>query len=306
MKTLAVLLLLGISSTGHSQQHSTRLDAMSYNGVTAKGGDHMSLVLVSAKKITGELRPEIGLSQFIEASEETSAVQVGLAWWPTLVGSYSVVGGCASSLGGATLSRSVGVNASRWLFDERYEVAVGATKSTLNQPSKSFLDVDAKLVQIPGYVVSDQAYLNQKFLINTTQTASLNYSISKPSNRPMRSAVVLGTSKVFAPRASLHLNTGWLVDHSQVDRATNYGKVDSKYVGLDAYYQLLASTTIGVTSRVYVEKETPRYTEDSYLYGSDTVGLNIRYTAMKFGMHKYVSNRGVRGTAFEAGVGASF
>jgi len=205
-----------------------------------------------------------------------------------------VAGGSST---GERFARSLEATASSWFNNEQYQLAVGMARDWVEQPGKQYLDLDAKLVKLPPYTSNTTYSIENKFLINSTLVTHINYAVTQFTTRPDRHQVELGAKKYVPEIATaIHINIGGAKDSKQVERTTNYGKINAYYVETTVLSERNKPHALGTYYRFYKEDELVRAGNYDKIYGSDTIGLLYLFdNSFKSGIYYYKSNQSIEG-----------
>jgi hypothetical protein len=181
------------------------------------------------------------------------------------------------------------LGAYRWVTDQ-VELGLMVGKDNVSQPPKAFIDIDARLVQVPPLLSNHSVSPSVKILINKTTVGNFRYTLFKFSNRPQRHILESSLRKYFIDsKITLHLDLNTVRDAEQVGRETDHGKIQGDSIQV-AVAKDFGDLTGGFSYRFHREVEETRAYNLKRVLGSDMVGGFITIDNYQIGLYQYLTN----------------
>ena len=210
-------------------------------------------------------------------------------------------------------SRTGSIGVSQWFWHETFQGMIDISRTMVSRETNVYTDVDVVVIEPAPKVNSTGLTLGLKHLASSTTILQYNYTLIHPTDRPDTHTYSLNI-KQFLPfwNHAIHVDASRAINRGKITEETTYGEVDA-WQWQGSY--LISYWETGLTSKVYYryykEDQVTRAYSNELVFGSDTYGLNLAYSALsnlivETGAALYKTNKKTKANIYDAGVQYKF
>ena len=200
------------------------------------------------------------------------------------------------------------VGASQWVLDEQYKLSLDVTKTKVNRPAKSYVDLDSEIVDLPSTVDSDIYFGAVRQIVNTTTFIDYGFMIIDATDRPLGYVgMVAGKHYFKLINGAIYADLGRGINKGSIANITSYGEVDAWMASAQYAQRLPWDLVAGISYRYYRETESTRAFHDTVIFGTDTVAFGLAKTwpedySMGISYARFLANSGISAGMTEVSV----